>query len=337
MFVLRLENQSFGSNTMTPKPSEIVFYFYIPLIIPQIIIFIVLLNKLYRKNNQDTSAKKLSKCSQILNIICFVGIIGTSIFDMLHGFGAMMLNTVLLSKDKLTTSFHINADIFYFTCSVTLYIMLTHRLYSVFYDTLYKISKYFISFVVMMITIQIVTMTAYMSIIAITECEPKYFCEVVSSLAGVIALNDYILNGILFTIFIRKLRQLVVARLGENDNTMNLKHISGLLNVVVKQTIIGGNLVFVNQTFVTVSFIQFKWGSPSDWEWYLVSVYIIRGVEGCVVCCLLYLGLSINKKTYWKVCGGCHRCCFDLFVHSTTKRMENEEDMMYRLLSTDKF
>eukprot|EP01084_Bolivina_argentea_P104638 187357_1 len=310
---------------MSLSAAEIIFYLYIPLIITDIGIFARLLYKLYIVT--DESNRKISSVQQMLNLICFSAVIFCSLCDMLHAFGSMITNENLLTNTEWILIFHTGADVFYYMNTLTLYIILVHRLYTTFKNSMFQISIYLLSFITIFIFLQAVVMLSYCLNVAIFNCDPKEWCDVLGIQSAIITANDYILNGILFILFIKKLRQLVLMRVRydsitnftkdkNNENNQNIK----LLNVITKQSIIGVSLTLANQAFATAVFISFTWGTVNNWDKYLMIDYLSRGVEGVCVCCLLYLGLHINNDEYMKTCKYCHNACYNCCVPQTKKQ-----------------
>eukprot|EP01084_Bolivina_argentea_P312704 541389_1 len=320
---------------MVLSPGAIVFYAYIPCIIFDIVIFSAILYKLYIVHNKRS--RKISQFQQILHIICFTAIILTSLFDAAHGFVAMITNTNLFGKASLKSLVIIElfADIFYYTNSLLLYIILIHRLFSTFTNTSFAISVYFFYFISFQIMLQIILMTLYCMNLAIFNCITTAWCNRLGVTASLITFNDYILNILLFSLFVNKLRQLIVTKLtaavGEYNNMHmkinkalnNNKADNKLLNVITKQTVIGTFITLTNQAFATCIFITFTFDSAEKAESSVMIAYLLRGFEGAFVCFLLYLGLIINNKEYMKICKLCHKGCYNLCISMTQRKVNN--------------
>ena len=135
-------------------------------------------------------------------------------------------------------------------------------------------------------------MISYVVNIAISDCaDERIYCQLFGIQAAIIAIIDYILNIILFTLFIHKLRQLIFARLQhdsfDSDINIILQNAANnrLLDVITKQTIIGVFLTLFNQAFGTSVFLTGTWNLPTQTD--LVCDYLTRAIEGAFVCFLL--------------------------------------------------
>eukprot|EP01084_Bolivina_argentea_P081524 147603_1 len=319
---------------MSVSPAEAVFYFCFPAIIADAIVFARFIHKLYIVHDENT--RKISQFQQVAHIICFGTILLTSISDTLHGFGSMWTDTTLRPHIGWIQVFHVTADVFYFISSLTLYIILVQRLFWTFNNTSYQISKYFLLFIAILIIIQALVMILYCLNVAIFDCSTPIWCHLIGILSAIITVIDYILNIILFTLFISKLRQLVIVRLQGDTSDMNINDAlnntanNRLLNVITKQTLIGVFITIFNQSFGTCVFLTEAWNMASETK--LVYPYITRGIEGMFVCFFLYLGLYINNNEYMKICGFCHQLC-NICCIQKTKRAVTDNDNSYRLMA----
>ena len=287
----------------------------------------------------DSKTRKLSLLQQTLHNICFITFILASICDMLHGLGALISNTNILSHRILSVIIaHVFADVFYYTSSLTLYILLIHRLFSTFTNTAYAISKWFYYWISVQIIIQIILMLIYIIMLILYDCRSTIGCRVMGICASVIMINDYILNIVCITLFVKKLRQLMVAKLkGEvsewmspdksvkscvkemiKENTLN----NNLLTVITKQTVIGIFVTLTNQAFATCIFIVFTFDSAQEAGSLVMVAYLLRGGESAFICVLLYLGLQINEKEYNRLCKCCHRACKNFCRFLTAKSVK---------------
>ena len=186
----------------------IVAYAYIPFIALQIIIFSKHLHKLH------CSRKKVTTLQKVLHNTCMMAVILTSIFDALHGAGAMMTGTRLLGADQETvqwvTNMEILADVFYYTNSLLLYFILVDRLRRTFRNTTLSISEWIFGCIGVAMFFQFALMVLYILNLAIYNCAVTKWCKRLGFTAACIMINDYILNVILFSLFIRKLKDVRV-------------------------------------------------------------------------------------------------------------------------------
>ena len=326
--------------------AEIVFYSNIPCIILDVIIYVGFCIKMYIYDHPQS--RKLPLFQQIFHNICFSTLLLASISDMLHGLGAMLSNTDLLSHKLLSVEIiHVSADVFYYVSSLSLYIILIHRLYSTFSDSAYQASKWFYYWVSLQIFSQIILMIIYIIILIRNDCQTKRGCNKMGWTASLITANDYILNIVCVTLFVIKLRQLVFTKLNtevivimsQNSRSKQKRQqsvdtcvngviedskIDTLLTVITKQTVIGIFVTLTNQAFVTCIFIRLMF-EHEDLEKVDITVmiaYVLRGVEGVFICFLLYIGLQINEKEYNVSCRYCHKTCYDLCLCLTAKTVK---------------
>jgi len=293
--------------------------------------FISYLHKLYCVgSNRD----KLTSLQRLLHNTCMFAVICTSIFDMLHAAGSMITNTPLLGAGTVqwVTLMEILADIFYYFNSLLLYFILIHRLYRTFDKSSYSISRRVFQWIGFQMLLQLILMTIYLLNLAVHNCETTKWCKRLGITAALIMANDYILNAILFTMFLRKLKQLVESQLTSSMSDMSLSQAMDhrnhrrLLNLITKQSVIGTFVIIFNQMFATCIFIIFafegsKFNAKSDLGLVRIA-YILRAVEGIFICVLLYFGLAMNEKDYHRFCRCCHKACFSIVRKTTTRNVE---------------
>ena len=189
----------------------------------------------------------------------------------------------------------------------------------------YAISRWIYHWIAFQMLVQSILMAAYLLNLAIFNCRETIWCKRLGFTAALIMINDYILNVILFTLFVRKLKQLVESQLTSSMSDMNLQQAlehrnhKYLLNLITKQAVIGTFITVLNQTFATCIFITFSFGSANVALSLAMISYILRGVEGALICFLLYIGLAMNAEDYYRFCKCCHQACYGLCVHKATK------------------
>ena len=324
---------------MALSHSAVVFYFNIPFVIWDMMIFFAFLWKIYIVN--DSKTRKLSLSQQILHNISLSSFMLATTCDMLHGFGAYISNTNILSHHVVWVfTVHVLADAFYYTSSLSLYIILINRLFSTFSNTAYAISNWFYYWISVQILIQIILMIAYIMILIIDDCQSRLGCDRMGLASGLITANDYILNIVCIALFVKKLRELIVTKLKTEvsewmdqessksvkayvnevmiDNKMN----NNLLTVITKQTVIGTFVTLINQLFATCAFFMLLFDTPETVDRMVMIAYLLRGVEGAFLCSLLYIALIINEKEYNKTCKYCHRACYNLCLYLTAKTVK---------------
>lgn len=165
----------------------------------------------------------------------------------------------------------------------------------------------------------------------------RWYFEVLAVQTASVTVIDYVLNIILFSLFVRKLGQLVSLRLlldannSGNDSASILDHvtISRLLHVITKQTLLGISVTVINQSFATSAVIAEYNGSMTANEYAII--YLVRGGEGAMISFLMYLGLFINNDEYTRICGSCHDSCY----HCTLKRARKQITRTYKINNAD--
>eukprot|EP01084_Bolivina_argentea_P269337 457716_1 len=303
--------------------SQIVFYGYIPFIILQIITFLRFLCR-------NVKAAEIMKFTKTLHIICFLTIILTSSCDMVHAFAAMVTNSSIIpvfSPLEYIKYLVPVSDSFYYIGTVSIYIILVQRLYTTFRHSIYKLSKYVVGFIALLIITQSIWMFLFILNVLFYDCDTSFWCHVLGIQSAIVVIIDYIINTMLLILFIKKLKDLLNSRFSESIDVEHLnvnslsKPNSRLLNLITKQTIIGILMVLTNQLFGTFVFFMTTWNHISSFSGYLVFCYLLRGAEGSVVCYLLYVGFGINNAEYMKVCGCCHQTLSNCCIKSTRETL----------------
>ena len=333
-----------------------IIYFCVPFILIDCVIFCRLLYRIhYVPQNRTTPTFQYRA-----HIICFCCIILSTLCDVGHAFGSWTTNTSILPEIPWISTVEVFADIFYFLSSITIYIILIHRLHRTFKYTTYRLGRCIFIIFFIMITIQCLLMTAYCILLAlentarITETRFQLtWHRVLSAVSAAICISDVLFNLCLLALFIRKLKQSMMARIefqpfglsqkrDKNDlkrfrlsvesslsETSNMK----TLHVITKLTIIGTAVTFCSIGFMTSAVILDAAYRPGQQAFVTTywSDYCVRAVEGALILSLLYLGLGLNETIYMRVCGCCHRKCFQCaqrrFKNEATHDYVRMEDM----------
>ena len=93
----------------------------------------------------------------------------------------------------------------------------------------------------------------------------------------------------------------------------------------MRTLVIGVFVTVLNQTFATSIFITFAFATAVEAQSLAVVSYVLRAVEGTLICLLLYLGLEMNKEDYHPLCGYCHDSCNRLCLSSTISTQEDDQ------------
>merc|ERR1712062_596023 len=86
------------------------------------------------------------------------------------------------------------------------------------------------------------------------------------------------------------------------------KQNSKFVHVITKQSILGISVAMLSGSFSMTIF--FTDGFHQETEIILMAAYIVRALEGMLVAGLLYIGLHFNEAMYKRVCGLCHKRCY---------------------------
>lgn len=317
-------------------------------------IFTKYIHKMYfNKSSKTDDRPTLPRLQQVLHNIVMSTITLCAIFDALHGLAAMVTNTELLGPTAVPwgTYCMITADVCYYTTSLLLYNILTHRLFKTFANTAFAISNRWYYWIIFQLVLQPIIMIIYLSILSFDNCNTEFWCNMLGVFAAILTANDYTLNAVLISLFVRKLRQLIVTQLKYEiadksppnsprsttasvvsraiDNNGNSQ--KELLRLVTKQSVLGTFLVLINQAFATAIFCVFTFSSTNTINSLVVISLLIRGAEGSFMGFLLYIGIGINSNEYMKICKTCHDLCYNLCIKMTAKKvnkavMKHNED-----------
>ena len=290
-------------------------------LIAEVVIFCKLIWQLYWR---DQTRGQISTFQTRVHAICFCCIIMTSLCDTAHALVVIILNTRLTSKVDCIVSIEIIADVFYFASSVLIYLLLFDRLHKTFQDTSYRLTQTTMTLFYIMIVIQCLLMTAY----CIDQYIDSHFNTIWLRISGAIStcilILDILLNLFFLALFIRKLRQSVMMRLKLSiedsgcdnqlsrcrsiDDSLNQRTHSKIVNVIVKQLLIGTPIIFCSVAFLMTAAIEEAFYEDSQIS--RILAYSSRAAEGVLISCLLFWGLSVNESTYKQICGRCHRSCY---------------------------
>lgn len=310
------------------SPAQIVFLFYIPMLLADMIIFSKLLFQLQCSSSKGRN--QISTVQRRVHIICFCCILLTSVCDMAHSFAAIITDSSLVPELDWIVGIEIAADFFYFLSSLLIYLLLIDRLYSTFQHTIYQLTQSTLTMLFVMIGIQCLFMTAYCIDQWIdSHTDSSIWYRVSGGISACVLIFDILLNLFFFALFIRKLRQSVLMRLRLECSDSRSRNIEDslkqssntkMLDVITKQTIIGTSV-----SFCSVGLLGFLLPASiveafyKDTEISIMFAYIARAAEGVLISYLLYLGLSMNDAAYRKACGRCHRNCYN-YTQSTFKK-----------------
>merc|ERR1711971_555729 len=216
--------------------------------------------------------------------------------------------------------------------------ILIHRLHFTFQLTSYHLSRNTVVLLIVAMLLQSTFMITYCVLLyqqEVTTVKEIWF-KVLGAISALIYVLDISINLFLFTLFIRKLRQLMMTRMKMQSMERRISHTKSeqsnakLLDVIIKQTIIGTSITFCSFGFMMTTAVGeafMKNEKHARIITYWVS-YCARGIEGVVILVLLYIGLSVNDTAYRKFCGKCHRNCYDFAERNFQKRIDKNYCLM---------
>lgn len=83
---------------------------------------------------------------------------------------------------------------------------------------------------------------------------------------------------------------------------------SKFVHVITKQSILGISVAVLSGSFAMSIFVADGFNEETDID--LMICYIVRALEGMLVAGLLSIGLYINDSQYKRLCGICHKRCY---------------------------
>eukprot|EP01084_Bolivina_argentea_P228709 386216_1 len=259
--------------------------------------------------------KPIHKFNQITILLCFTSGLLCMIGDTIRMYLCWSYNKLMLSSDYWVLK--AISNFFYFCLTSSLHIFLLGRVYLVFKDSHFALSKKTIYILVCLIIIFIVTgFTLCVSIFIYADWPPTdlmYF-----SFWNQIIV-DFIISTCLICLFFSKLRNLismtvVVESESEQErNTVDLqnKTYSHFTSIITRQTITSGFALFFNQIFYQMAWISVKWWHIMDNSYFWsVVVYGSRMIGIIGVTISILFSIKYTNKLYFRLCSCCHALCY---------------------------
>ena len=279
---------------MSYNPAQVVFYFYLPMFLIDCSVFSALLYRFYC----NEALRPISAFQRRSHIFCFGTILMTAICDMGHAFGAMITDTSLIPKIQeigWIAALEVSADFFGFFGWIMIYVILIERLYSTFKHTSYQLTRCTLTMVAIMMVIQSLCMVSYCTFVGLVATANPAFLRISSALSASVFINDILLNIFFFVLFIRKLRQSVIMRMVRDrcksvDESLRERLNTKIVDVIVKQTLIGTTVIAISTGFLLTSCITYAINGESSKGG--MFAYSYRAIEGVQITIVLYLGLS---------------------------------------------
>ena len=270
---------------------------------------------------------------------------GCTLNDILHSLTHQIEGTQFdldESDMELSSYFRLIADIFYFLGTLILYLLFAGRLYITFRDTSYQLSPGIVTLVSIIVIITTLSETLYIAFL-ILQLFKVYLPEELALYSQIaIVVTDFIINITLLSLFLRKLKHVVVAQSENNLNeqllikqpsndgylldldTAQLKFV----NIMTKMTLLSGISMMVYELHLLYLVALFLWFSHNGWAFILGystrTIYILSST----IC--IFLNFEINEDFYFKLCGKCHKSLYGLYVKDT-KRQIRKSISVYQL------
>ena len=244
--------------------------------------------------------------------------------------------------------------------SMSLYFLIIGKLHWTFRETTYRLSRKYISFLMLLLMIQFGLMIWYD--ICIHNVSADQFLKLSLRIVTAIIAVDFTIDIGVLALFIYKLQQLLVNSVDlENVHRYTTGLVSGnvssdnvpsenpgikktlsfadrltvdysfgrnqrkLIVLITKQSVLGTWIIMFNCTFyfkILLDRFLVSDGFPADVAFQFS--YCLRAVENVVIICMLYLTFAFSEKLYLKVCGccdaSCHNCCARMTDRQITKR-----------------
>ena len=244
------------------------------------------------------------------------------------------------SGHKYISYFRLFADVFYFLGTLVLYLLFAGRLYLTFEGTQYELSKLTMTIVGSIVCIATLSEMFYLSFLVSQILEVKLAETYLFYTMVVIVVSDIIMNVTFLSLFLRKLKDVIVCQ-GENNINEHLlisdsmgttprspthSHLLSLdtsqlkfINVMTKMTLLSGLSMMIYEMHLFYLVTLFLWFSDRSWA-YIVG-YSSRTIYILSAAMCMYLNFEINENIYHRICGKFHRRLYGHFVKDTKRKV----------------
>ena len=275
--------------------------------------------------------RRMSRFVAVTNIMCLFCYIFCSVGDLAHfGYSFHFDYSIFdYEHDDLIVIIQV-ADTFYFTASLSIYILFLGRVVITFRKSEYEMSKLTLLLFSGLFLFALYNMVFYIFYIGKDfEIERNY----------IIALMclEVAISASLTFLFIFKLRQLTINRtsMSLNERTFDDSesiqlddHSLKMIHVLTRYAILSIMAIVVGLFFYSVELYQiFLMEIPTNTSF--AVMYGLREFEVVVCMISLYLSFVSTKSRYDRVCKCCHGVCFRCFVKSTKKIINAKRGTYY--------
>lgn len=326
--------------------------FYEPLIIGisiAVIIELCILCVLIRKFCCDSSLKRIKCYYKFWTISFVICAFSCSSMDVLHSITNQLESTPFIldesDHDIIISIFRLFADIFYFSCTLILYLLFAGRLYLTFQGTQYQLKKSTLIVVILIVSIATISEIFYLLFLVLQILNVKLAEKLLFYTMIIIAVSDIIINVFFLTLFLRKLKHIVVCQsennfnqdllLMDDEKESNDSYLIDLdnkqlkfINIMTKMTLLSGISMIIYEIHLFYLVSLFMWFSDKSWAYivgYSSRTFYILSATICI-----FLNFEINQDVYYRICGRFHRILYGMYVKDT-KRKVRKSISVYQL------
>ena len=301
--------------------------------------------------------KSIQCLFSVTSVICVIGCTGNSIADFIHLL-FVYINSELAGANNYLL-LRVISDMFVYLSWIALYIFLVSKLYYTFRESMFRISTTTLIILSFLISLQALCMIGYLLIGILFELLNSTSFYIIFKYEEPVVLtmmiNDLILNIFCISLFVFKLRSLIVTsvslRHNEEVSMELLKHAQDhnesslsvsattrsatierlnvnfepkqrkLLSVMTKQLLLAVIVIIVIQIFyieyAVMCFII-------QTEELIITLYCLREFVSMVVAMTIFLNLSFNDGIYYKLCVCCHLICYKICSNKTKEIVKKQ-------------
>ena len=209
-------------------------------------------------------------------------------------------------------------DILYYIASISFYIILIMRVYFSFQDSVYKLNKYFLYLLCILILASILLCIIYL--ITLFIYLPDGMKEFLNSTKW-IAISFVIiwssLDILLSIIFIYKLWQVIISLDIDIVNNNDNNNFDKIINLITRHCILFGLAIIAN-IIVLFAYIYLTFIINNIIT--ILIFYISRTFENLFIIIALFLSLNINHFIYNKLCKYFHSCFLNCCIKKSYKK-----------------
>ena len=258
-------------------------------------------------------------CNHFLTFTLIIFYICTAVGDSIHLYQSFKDQKYSLLSSDFDTILVISNSTYLGSMDI-LYIILIHRVYTIFRDSMYRLSTcillYFLFLLIAVMGFQILHVT-YFAI--------KFGSNNIQRLWPHIPLTilDFIFHVSLLIVFEYKLRSLILtvqqeAKVQRNSDDSTVSSITfntkgrKLLKLMNKICVLTVYVVIFNQIFgIMALYIAFNKYQDSDTNDYLEGIaYFIRNGACLINTIVINLSYKVNAKMHYRLCSCCDRCVY---------------------------